>query len=91
MPNGYLTLSWTNIKSALVYGVLSTLVTFLLVVGISILAHGSIYGLDWPNILDKGAMAVIGVLVSLVSLLKNLLTDDKGKFLGLVQVIPPTK
>lgn len=89
--NGYLTLSWTNVKSALVYGFLSTFVTFSLVVGSSILAHGSIYGLDWHNIIDKGAIAVIGVLVSLVSILKNLLTNDQGKFLGMVQVIPPTK
>lgn len=86
--NGLFTLTWSNIKSAVVYGVLTALVTFIVVVGNSILTHGSIYGLDWPNIIDKGILAVLAILVASVSVLKNLLTDDQGKFLGVTKVIP---
>lgn len=86
--NGLFTLSWSNVKSALVYGGLAVVVTFLMVVGQSILDAGSIYGLDWATIIDKGAIAVIGVFVSLLSILKNLLTTSNGKFLGLLEVIP---
>lgn len=86
--NGFLTLTWANVKSAIIYGLLTSVVTFALVVGTSILAHGSFYGLEWSVILDKAAIAVVGVLVSLVSLLKNLLTDAQGRFLGIIEVIP---
>ena len=85
--NGIGTLSWANIKSAVVYGVLMAVVTFLLVVGNSIITHGSIYGLDWPNIIDEGVLAVLAVLVAGVSLLKNLLTDNQGNFLGVTKVV----
>ena len=86
--NGFLTLTWSNIKSALVYGVLTSIVTFVLVAGTLILSHGSIYGIDWATVIDKAAIAVIGILVSFVSLLKNLLTDSQGKFLSAFTVIP---
>lgn len=86
--NGFLTLTWSNLKSAFVYGVLTSTVTFVLVVGTLILSHGSIYGIDWANVIDKAAIAVIGILVAFVSVLKNLLTDSQGKFLGAFTVIP---
>lgn len=86
--NGIFTLTWENIKGAVLYGVLTCLVTFLLVVGNSIVTHGSIYGLDWPNIIDQGILAVLGILVASVSIIKNLLTDNQGNFLGVVKVVP---
>lgn len=86
--NGFFTLTWSNIKSAVVYGLLSIVLTFMLVVGQSLLDAGTIYGLDWAAILDKGVISVVGVLVTLVSLIKNMLTNAQGKFLGVVEVIP---
>jgi hypothetical protein len=88
MNNGLFTLTWSNVKSALIYGLLAVVVTFLLVVCQMILDAGSIYGLDWLAILDKGALAVIGVFVSFLSIVKNLLTTADGKFLGFLEVIP---
>lgn len=86
--NGFGTLTWSNVKSAIIYGLLTCLMTALYIVGSTILAHGSIYGVDWTDLLDKTAIAVIGVLVSITSILKNLLTNSKGEFLGLITVIP---
>jgi len=86
--NGFLTLDWSNVKSAVIYGILTSIVTFLIVIGSGILTHGSIYGINWTVLIDKGAIAVIGVLVTIVSLFKNLLTNNQGKFLGFLDVIP---
>lgn len=86
--NGYLTLTWSNVKSALVYGVLTSLTTFLLVVAQGILDHGSIFDVDWTSLVDQGAIAVLGVFVTIVSILKNLLTNAQGQFLGMFTVIP---
>lgn len=83
--NGIGTLSWSNIKSAVIYGVLMAVVTFVLVVVNSIITHGSIYGLDWPNVIDQGVLAVLAVLAAGASLLKNLLTDNQGNFLGVTK------
>lgn len=86
--NGYLTLTWSNIKSALVYGVLTSLTTFLLVVAQGVIDHGSIFGVNWLDLVDKAAIAVLGIFVAVVSILKNLLTNAQGKFLGMFTVIP---
>lgn len=86
--NGFLTLTKSNIQSAVIYGILTAAVTFVLNVGNAVIDHGSIYGIDWKTVLDQGAVAVIGVFVTLISLLKNLLTNAQGKFLGLWDVIP---
>lgn len=91
--NGIGTLTWANIKSALIYGVLMAVVTFVLVVMNSVITHGSIYGLDWPNVIDQGVLAVLAVLAAGASLLKNLLTDNQGQFLGITKTTdtaPPT-
>lgn len=89
--NGYLTLNWANIKSAFVYGVLTSLTTFSLVVAQGIIDHGSIFSVDWTGLVDKGAIAVLGIFVTVISIFKNLLTDAQGKFLGLFTVIPDKK
>jgi len=88
MTNGYLTLSWPNVKSALVYGALVSGTTFLMAVGQDVLDAGSLLHVDWSESLDRGGVAVVGVLVTAVSVVKNLLTNNQGKFLGVVEVIP---
>jgi len=89
--NGYFKINWANVKSAAVYGLLTIVVVSGGVALESITAHGSIYGLDWADVLDKSALATIGVVISFISVLKNLLTNDKGEFLGVVEVIPDKK
>lgn len=71
--NGIGVISWINVKSALVYGLLAVLM--------AIIANKSIFGLDWRVLVDT---AVMGVLVSFV---KNFLTTNDGKFAGVVKVI----
>lgn len=84
-------LNWANVKSAFIYGVLAMLGGALLAVVNAIMDAGTIFGLDWKVILDKGAMAALGAFVASLSIIKNLLTNDKGKFLGAIEVIPKTK
>lgn len=86
--NGFLKLNWTNLKSAAVYGVMSAAASVAFVVGSDILRHGSVYGIDWHAELDKGGVAIVGIIVTFVSVIKNLLTDAEGKFLGVIEVIP---
>ena len=88
MNNGLLTLSWSNVKSAVVYGVLTLGSMFVLSVLQNILNAGSIFGLDWMKIVDSAVIATIPTLIIVVSLGKNLLTDAQGKFLGVTEVIP---
>jgi len=71
--NGIGVISWINVKSALVYGLLAVLM--------AIIANKSIFGLDWRVLVDT---AVMGVLVSFV---KNFLTTNDGNFVGVVKVI----
>jgi hypothetical protein len=86
--NGYLTLTWSNVKSALIYGALVSLLTFAMAIGQDVLDAGSLFLVDWSESLDRGGVAVVGVLFSVVSIIKNLLTNAQGKFLGVVEVIP---
>lgn len=80
MKNGIGKLSWINIKSAIVYG----LVAGLLAIGMYVIEIGSIFAIDWAKLADAGVMAMV---VTLVSLIKNLLTTEAGNFLGVVKVI----
>lgn len=66
-------ISWVNVKSALVYGLLAMV--------LAIIAHKSIFGLDWYALID---VAVMGILTSFV---KNFLTTNDGNFVGVVKVI----
>lgn len=91
MKKGLFTLNWANIKSAIVYGLMAMFFAAIINFTDSVKDNGSIFGLDWHNIIDTTAMAVLGSFVSLVSVLKNLLTTDQGNFLGFVKVIPETK
>lgn len=91
MKNGLFKLNWVNVKSAIVYGLVSMAFAAIVTFGEAIKAHGSIFGLDWHNIIDTTAMAVLGAFVTLTSVIKNLLTTEKGNFLGAVKVIPEQK
>ncbi len=81
-------IDWSNIKSAVVYGLLTWAVIFILSVAQNIQNAGTIFGLDWKHIIDKGVVETIPAIVVVISLIKNFLTTDKGKFLGVVTVIP---
>jgi hypothetical protein len=74
MKNGLLKLNKTNVYSALVYGFVA--------VALVVISQGTVFGLNWKALVDVG---IVGVLTSLV---KNLLTTEKGNFLGSVKVIP---
>lgn len=86
--NGFFTLTWANVKSAAVYGALVLAASFVLSIAQSVLDAKSIFGLDWKNIVDTAVIATIPVGIAGLSLLKNLLTDSSGHFLGFFKVIP---
>lgn len=88
---GLFNLTWENIKSAVIYGLLTIFIVFVLSVIESILSAGTIFGIDWKSIIDKSVLASLGVLVMFVSMIKNMLTTSSGKFLGAVDVIPDKK
>lgn len=75
------TLNKENIKSALVYGVL---VGLLAVFGY-IYKLGDVFKIDWKVLVNVGSSAFIGFTISLI---KNFLTTNSGKFLGVINVIP---
>ena len=82
--NGIFKLSWINIKSALVYGALSAV----LAMATYAINVNDLFQINWHTLLNAG---VFGFLIVLVSLIKNILTNDEGNFVGLIKVIPPTK
>jgi len=75
--NGLLQLSWINIKSAIVYGVIA--------VCLYIISKGTVFGLDWKILVDVGVMAI------LTSFTKNFFTTNSGDFAGVIKVVdvPP--
>lgn len=82
MNNGIGALSKENIKSALVYGLLFGIFAIL----DGIITTGSIFNIDWKLLVNSGIIAGLGTTVSLI---KNLLTTNKGNFVGTIKVIPP--
>lgn len=50
-----------------------------------IIKAGTIWGLNWMDILSSGIIGFLGVLGSF---LRTLLTTQDGNFIGLVQVMP---
>lgn len=84
MKNGILGLSWVNVKSALVYAFL----IFLSEAIIFIVHQGTIFGINWKELID---VSIIPVGVFVISIIKNLLTTNSGSFLGIIKVIPPTE
>lgn len=90
MQNGLFKLDWANVRSAVVYGILTIVVCFVLSVVESIVKAGSIFGLDWHKVIDGGVLSSLSFFVVILSLVKNLLTTDKGNFLGITKVVSPT-
>lgn len=86
--NGFFTLTWSNIKSAVIYGFLTLVATFLLSIVQNVLNTGSVFGLDWKQIVDSAVIATLPTIIIALSLAKNLLTNSKGEFLGVTEVIP---
>ena len=88
---GLFKLTGANVRSALVYGALFFVLTLFLAVAQNVLNAGTIFGLDWKAIIDSSVVATLPSLIVGLSLLKNLLTNDKGEFLGVAEVIPDKK
>jgi hypothetical protein len=89
--NGLFKLTSANVRSALVYGALFFILTLLLAIAQNVLNAGTIFGLNWKYIIDSSVIATLPALIVGLSLLKNLLTNDKGQFLGFTEVIPDKK
>lgn len=73
-----------NVRSALVYGIL----TAFMLMAVYVVGIGDIFKIDYRSLLNIGVMSLLTTFVSLV---KNLLTNSKGEFAGVVKVIPPIK
>lgn len=91
MSSNMFKITWSNVKSALVYGFLTLVAVFTLSILQSILDAGTILGLNWIAIIDKSVIATIPSVIIVLSLVKNFLTDKNGKFLGITEVIPDKK
>lgn len=76
--NGIFQLDWVNVKSAIVYGLIIGLGAMFAIA----FSVGDLWALDWKILINAGVFAFLG------SLVKNLLTTNKGKFIGIVDVIP---
>ena len=70
---------WTNIKSALVSGVLMAI----LGISVYIIGKGDIFGLDFHTLANIG---VLSVLTAIVSEIKSILTTPAGNFVGIVEI-----
>ncbi len=88
---GLFQIDWANVKSAIIYGLMTLASVFGLSVLQNILKVGSIFGLNWKAIVDTATIATIPTMITGISILKNLLTNQKGKFLGVTEVIPDKK
>lgn len=73
--NGIGTISWMNIKSALMFALLSAFAGLLFY----IIGVGSVWKLDWHVLVDIFSMALANGLLSAA---KSLLTTSEGNFLG---------
>lgn len=85
--NGLLKINWTNIKSAIIYGLMTLVTVFFLNIFVTIIDNGTIFGLDWASVIDRGIVAALPTLVFLISIVKNLLTNNQGEFLGITEVV----
>jgi hypothetical protein len=72
-------LNLVEVQSAIVYGLLTALVGILGYV----IEIGDIFLLDWKNLVN---IAVISFSITMISLIKNFLTDSDGVFAGIVKV-----
>lgn len=72
-------INWTNVKSALVSGVL----TAVLAGAMYVIGVGNVFAINVHSLVN---VVALGLLTSIVSLIKSLLTTDKGNFLGAVSI-----
>lgn len=79
MNTKFFTVSWLQIKEALVVGFLTSIVVIIF----EILAAKSIYIIDWKVLLND---AVIGFLTVIGTFLKSLLTTSNGNIVGLFKI-----
>lgn len=84
---GLFKLSWANVKSAIVYGLLTFLAAFILSIVQQVLDAGTFLGLNWVHIIDSSAVSTLPLMIVGLSIIKNLLTNSKGEFLGITNVI----
>ncbi len=77
--SNFFTINWVNIQGALISGLLMALVA----TGGYIIGVGDIFKLNAHALVNTGVMAG---LTAVVSLLKSLLTNSQGVFLGIAQV-----
>jgi hypothetical protein len=75
------TLSWDSIKSAIVYGLLWAI----LAIALYMIQVGDVFALNIKELVNAGVFGFLGIFVSLI---KNLLTTQDGKFLGVTTVVP---
>lgn len=72
-------LNWTNVKSALVSGV----ITAVLAGASYIIGLGDVFSIDVHALVNVISLAALTAIVSLV---KSLLTTDSGNFVGSVNI-----
>lgn len=72
-------LNATNIKSAIIYAILTAVAAMLAY----IIGLGDIFAISIKPLVNIG---VLSLAVGILSIIKNLLTTDEGRFLGTVKV-----
>ena len=78
--NKIFTISWQDLGDAIAIGIIFGLMA----VGGYVLNNGDLFTLDVHTLFNTFGLAVIG---SIVGLLKNFLTDENGKFAGLLPTV----
>lgn len=79
MNTGIFTLNLASFKSALI----STLLMVVVAMAGYIIGLGDIFSIDLKVLTNIGVMAL---LTGIVSLIKNFLTSDSGKFAGITKI-----
>lgn len=84
MKNGIGVISWINIKSALVSG----LITAVLAMAGYLIGIGDIFKIDVHAIVNVGALSA---LTALVSAIKSFFTTSEGNIIGVTKIVEETK
>lgn len=79
MNNNIFSISWVNIKSAMV----STVLTAFLSMAVYIVSLNDIFVINYRTLINIGA---ISLLTGIISLIKSFLTTDTGRFLGTTKI-----
>lgn len=73
------TLTWSNIKGALVSGAIMGA----LAIGLYVIGLGDVFAIQWKPLINAG---ILSALTTIVSLVKSFLTTDRGNFVGAIEV-----